>query len=264
MSLGADDYIVKPFNNVDLVTTIEKRLGKFKAIKENSNREFDRLFDLSPEGILIFDGKTVYKSNSAFRKLINYDQEDMSGVSLDKLLDSESFQKLVKSFPLKKDENNELFNGTVNLVRINSEEIQMKLVVSEFDKFSNYTLYIGLLSSINRSTSAYNGNQFVAEVCSLLNRENITITEALGEKITNIFRQNSGKLKNPKNNSFTTRENQVLHLSMEGYPIKNIADRLAISDRTVEKYRTKLMEKTKSSNMIEVIVYALKNGLVEI
>jgi DNA-binding NarL/FixJ family response regulator len=51
---------------------------------------------------------------------------------------------------------------------------------------------------------------------------------------------------------------------MEGLPIKVIADKLQISDRTVEKHRSKLMEKTKSSNMIEVIIYALKNNLVKI
>jgi DNA-binding NarL/FixJ family response regulator len=46
--------------------------------------------------------------------------------------------------------------------------------------------------------------------------------------------------------------------------LKNIADRLAISDRTVEKYRTRLIEKSGAVNRIEVIVFALKNGLVEI
>jgi DNA-binding NarL/FixJ family response regulator len=51
---------------------------------------------------------------------------------------------------------------------------------------------------------------------------------------------------------------------MEGLPIKIIADKLSISDRTVEKYRTKMMEKSGSSNMIEVIIFALKNRLIEI
>jgi DNA-binding NarL/FixJ family response regulator len=51
---------------------------------------------------------------------------------------------------------------------------------------------------------------------------------------------------------------------MEGLPIKIIAYKLAIADRTVEKHRTRLMEKAGANNMIEVIVFALKNNLIEI
>jgi DNA-binding NarL/FixJ family response regulator len=51
---------------------------------------------------------------------------------------------------------------------------------------------------------------------------------------------------------------------MEGLPMKQIADKLSISDRTVEKHRANLMVKTNSKNMIEVIVFALRNNLIEI
>jgi DNA-binding NarL/FixJ family response regulator len=56
----------------------------------------------------------------------------------------------------------------------------------------------------------------------------------------------------------------VLKLSCQGLPIKIIADELCISDRTVEKHRASLMEKTGSKNIVEVIIYALKNDLVEL
>ncbi len=53
---------------------------------------------------------------------------------------------------------------------------------------------------------------------------------------------------------------EVLH----SIPIKIIAERLSISDRTVEKHRSSMMVKTNSNNMIEVIIYALRNNLIEI
>lgn len=264
MSLGADDYIVKPFHNADLLKTIERRLEKFKAIREDSNREFIRLFDLSPIGILIFDGKKVYKANQAFRKIVNVDKEDLTGVDIERFIDSASIQKLRGTIPKYIAERNEIFNGIVRLNRNNGDETQMKFVVSEFEKFSNYTLFIGLFYAVVETVTTTDSNQFISEVYSLLKRENIKVTDALGEKITNIFKQKKLNLKDHKNTLFTDRENQVLCLSMEGLPIKNIADRLSISDRTVEKYRTRLMEKAGAGNMIEVIVFALKNGLVEI
>jgi len=264
MSLGADDYIVKPFNNADLLKTIERRLEKFKAIREDSTREFIRLFDLSPISMLIFDGKKIYQANSAFRNLLNLEKKDLTGVEIDKFIDPASIQKLQGTIPKYIADRNEIFNGIVKLKRNKGDEIQMKFVASEFEKYSNYTLFIGLFYAVVEAPSAIDTNLLISEVNSLLKRENIKVTDALGEKITNIFKQKQLNLKNHRNTIFTARENQVLCLSMEGLPIKNIADRLSISDRTVEKYRTRLMEKAGAGNMIEVIVFALKNGLVEI
>ncbi len=264
MSLGADDYIVKPFSNSDLLKTIERRLEKFKAIREDSHREFIRLFDLSPIGMLIFDVNTIYKANSAFRNLINIDKEDLTGIGIDRFIDSNSIQKLHGAIPKYISDRNEIFNGIVKLNRNSGGEIQMKFVVSEFEKFSNYTLLIGFFYAALEARSAMDSDLLIAEVNGLLKRENIKVTDALDEKITNIIKQKKLNIQNHKNTFFTARENQVLCLSMEGLPIKNIADRLSISDRTVEKYRTRLMEKASAGNMIEVIIFALKNGLVEI
>src|ERR1035437_3172394 len=40
MDLGADDYLVKPFNNETLILSIEKRLYKFNKLIESSKNEF--------------------------------------------------------------------------------------------------------------------------------------------------------------------------------------------------------------------------------
>ena len=262
MSLGADDYIVKPFNNADLIKTIEKRLEKFKSIREQANKEFDRLFELTPSGIFIFDGKIIYKANSAFKKIFNIEKNDILGTPIEEFFDTESIQNIrTQILPKHLINNAEIFNDVVQLNNIENDNLHMRLVVSEFEKFSNYILYIGLFSPV--TTIIGKPDQYVNEVYSLLRHENIKITESLGEKITGIFKQKQLSLKN-NNSFFTERENQVLTLSMEGLPIKIIADKLSISDRTVEKHRTKLMEKSGSSNMIEVIIFALRNSLVEI
>jgi PAS domain S-box-containing protein len=264
MSLGADDYIVKPFNNSDLIKTIERRLEKFKAIKDESNREFNRLFDLSPVGILIFDHEKVYSANKVFCNLLKLDHVDLVGVAIDKLFDPVSVKKLRGRIPKYLTDRKEVFNGIVKLIRADQEEIEMEFVASEFEKFSNYTLFIGMFSEVVNNVANMNNEQISTEVHSLLRRENVIITDSLGEKLAKIFEGNKLNPKNPRSAFFTDRENQVLCLSMEGLPIKSIADQLKLSDRTVEKYRTKLMEKSGAKNMIEVIIFALKNGLVEI
>ncbi|MEB0141212.1 response regulator [Undibacterium sp. CCC2.1] len=49
------------------------------------------------------------------------------------------------------------------------------------------------------------------------------------------------------------RENQVLHLLVEGMPNKVIADRLKVSTRTVESHRAKLFEKLEVSSLAECV-----------
>lgn len=264
MSLGADDYIVKPFNNADLIKSIEKRLEKFESIREEANREFNQLFNLSPMGIFLFDGIKIHKANQAFVKLIRLGALSPVDLNVAEFMNEESIQKIQAKIKKYHTENSEIFNGEVTLHTNRNEEIHINLVISEFEKFSNYKLYIGIVSSLVNSNNQAEETQFADKVHNLLKRENIKISEALGEKITEIFKQ---KILNPKkqnNTFFTKRENEILCLSMEGLPIKIIAFRLAISDRTVEKHRTRLMEKAGANNMIEVIVFALKNSLIEI
>ena len=59
----------------------------------------------------------------------------------------------------------------------------------------------------------------------------------------------------------TPREIQVLELSARGLPIKQIAARLSLSERTVEKHRANIMGKTHTNNMVEVVYKYQQNHL---
>lgn len=60
----------------------------------------------------------------------------------------------------------------------------------------------------------------------------------------------------------TPRERETLQLVGEGMTATEIADRLHISARTVEKHRSNLMKKLDLHNHAEVVKYALERGLV--
>lgn len=49
------------------------------------------------------------------------------------------------------------------------------------------------------------------------------------------------------------RENEVLHLVVEGMPNKIIADKLKVSTRTVESHRAKLFEKLEVNSLAECV-----------
>jgi DNA-binding NarL/FixJ family response regulator len=62
--------------------------------------------------------------------------------------------------------------------------------------------------------------------------------------------------------SFTGKEIEVLKLLCKGFSTVEIADELCLSKRTVEGYRAKLLEKTNTSNTINLVIYAIRYKLV--
>ena len=76
-------------------------------------------------------------------------------------------------------------------------------------------------------------------------------------------------ISNPKvtardGHQLTKREEEVLQMICKGYSSKEISDLLFISQKTVEGHKTNLLSKTNSKNTLNLMLYALKNKLVEI
>lgn len=63
---------------------------------------------------------------------------------------------------------------------------------------------------------------------------------------------------------FSKRELEVLEALCDGLNTSEIAERLFISPRTVETHKQNLMEKTQARHSLELAMYALKNGLIDI
>jgi DNA-binding NarL/FixJ family response regulator len=63
---------------------------------------------------------------------------------------------------------------------------------------------------------------------------------------------------------FTDRELEVLQLICKGFNNSKIADTLFISIRTVERHRANLLSKTNCTNSISMVMFAVKNNIIEI
>lgn len=60
----------------------------------------------------------------------------------------------------------------------------------------------------------------------------------------------------------TDREKEIIHYSIRGYTIKEIAEKIFVSPDTVKFHRKKLFEKLDVTNISEAIRYATNNKLV--
>lgn len=69
--------------------------------------------------------------------------------------------------------------------------------------------------------------------------------------------RNNGKIE------FTERELEAIRLICQNFSSKEIADKMFLSDRTVEGIKGKILEKTGASNTVGIVIYAAKNKLVK-
>lgn len=72
------------------------------------------------------------------------------------------------------------------------------------------------------------------------------------------------KVKTRDAHHLSKREEEVLRMICKGYSTKEISDLLFISQKTVEGHKSNLFSKTHSKNTLTLMLYAVKNKLVEI
>ncbi len=77
---------------------------------------------------------------------------------------------------------------------------------------------------------------------------------------------NLSKLQDPEEpeNRLTRRELEVLQLIAKDYSTAEIADKLFISERTVETHRKNIFSKTDARTVIGLIRYAVKHGIINL
>ena len=117
-----------------------------------------------------------------------------------------------------------------------------QVVVLELDRNNNIWLLLGITDILTGSAIQKTGRQLV----------NIKSNELY------LFIEDSEKSKPV----LSAREIEVLGLVSQGLPSKQIAGQLFISVNTVNNHRQNILEKTKTCNSAEAIVFAKNLGLI--
>ena len=85
------------------------------------------------------------------------------------------------------------------------------------------------------------------------------VTSSLAEKLASILKT---RTEEPPHQSLSDREYQVLCMIASGKRVKQIADELLLSAKTISTYRSRILRKMKMTNNIELTRYAMQNQLV--
>lgn len=129
------------------------------------------------------------------------------------------------------------------------------------EKYYQEMIQAGAMGFILKSS---NKSELEEAINAIYNGQNYFSNELL-RKIIEQMGVGSDEYKSNKTEiTFTEREIDVLQLLCQGLSTHDIAEKLFLSSKTIENYRVKLLNKTKSKNSIGLVVYALKNNIIQI
>jgi DNA-binding NarL/FixJ family response regulator len=98
--------------------------------------------------------------------------------------------------------------------------------------------------------SVYNGNNYFPQ--NLLRKIIMKISNSGEESLFN------------KEIRLSKREKEILLLICQGYSNNEIGEKLFISPKTVDNHRTNLLHKTSTKNSANLVMFSIKNKLIEI
>jgi len=98
--------------------------------------------------------------------------------------------------------------------------------------------------------SVYNGDNYISEEILINLSKSTEVKE--------------NKLIDSKESDISEREMEILFYVSKGLTNEEIADKLFISKRTVDKHRANLLSKTGCRNTAALVMYAIKNNIIEL
>lgn len=137
------------------------------------------------------------------------------------------------------------------ILKINSKQAILVLSMYDSEEYYNAFIDMGVKGFLLKDSS---NQELITAIGKILKGDSYFSQQLLMKIIKNKDEAEYVHL--------TSREKEVLQLICMGASNFEISEKLFISQRTVERHRANLLEKTKSSNSIKLVLFAIKNNIV--
>ncbi len=129
------------------------------------------------------------------------------------------------------------------------------------DKYIDQVLSVGASGYLVKDSNS----ETLSEAIRKVSRGKTFFSPSISKRIRTQY-QNSpipGQMLKRRAADLTSRELEVLQLVAEGFPNKQIADKLTISIKTVEKHRQQLKKKLNIQDTAGLTRYAISSGVID-
>lgn len=139
------------------------------------------------------------------------------------------------------------------------------LVLSMLSEKTNYfdMINAGAMGFVLKTSGK---QEFEKAIDAIMSGETYFSNELLRQIIVNLNAQSETVIDNsdPNTENLTAREKEILYYFCQGLTVTEMATKLFLSTKTIEAHRSALLKKTNSKNTINLVLFAIKNKMVEV
>lgn len=266
MQLGADDYITKPFDIEELLTTIEIRIKKREQLIDAGNECYRMLFDNSLSGAFLVQNKRIIYSNIQLSKTLGYNSNTLSRINLLQLIYPDDIKAIKKKLRACIRGIQQVININFRIVDKNDKSVMVRMCAGITIYKGRKTLIGNILKldgNINQNELCIANRASLAHAIQVIEQNQHFITPNMVKKLSSIY-QNSTSEPTEHQVSITQREKEVLQLICEGLSTQDIAKKINVSTRTVDTHRSNLIRKTGTRNVVDLVLFGIKHQVVAI
>lgn len=150
-------------------------------------------------------------------------------------------------------------DGLDVLKQLKIESPQLPILILSFHPEARYAVRVLRAGASGYVTKASATDELIGAIRKVYGGGKY-ISPSLAEKLA--YELDPGFHKMP-HETLSDREYQVMRMIASGKTVKEIAEGLSLSTKTVSTYRSRILEKMKMKNNAELIHYAIQNRLVD-
>lgn len=154
-------------------------------------------------------------------------------------------------------------NGLDLCLKLKQEFGDLKVIILSMHKAESY-IYKALNIGVNAYVLKDNALEDLMNAIRSVWAGRMFISQDLLEMVVNGYIGDGGRKVSYEADGLSVREREIMQMLAEGRSNKEVADSLHLSIKTIETHRANIMKKLGLKNIADLVLYAVRNQLIDI